>query len=74
MAAAKNLDLKCRIYGLVKEKIEISTVDLKGALEAARSRILNIITPQREGSDLAVTGGAHWPPRVAGDPMPSNPE
>ena len=67
MAAAKNLDLKCRIYGLVKEKIEITTVDLKAALEAARSRILNIITPQREGSDLAVTGGADWTTRIPGN-------
>jgi len=74
MAAAKLLELKCKLYGLIKEKIEIATVDLKNALEFARSRVLNL-TPQHQLADLTVPGGARWTmPIPPGTPTPTNHE
>ena len=45
MAAAKLLELKCKIYGLVRERIEVVPADLAGALQRAEKRVLNV-TPQ----------------------------
>src|SRR5512144_2324552 len=39
MAAAKLLDLKCRLYGLIRERIEIATVNLTAALAKAELRV-----------------------------------
>lgn len=43
MSVAKLLELKCKLYGLLVEKIDLkaSVVDLKGALEEARLRVIN---------------------------------
>ena len=46
MAAAKLLELKCKIYGMIREKIEVVTVDLAGAIKRAELRIVNL-TPSR---------------------------
>ena len=56
MSVAKLLELKCKLYGLLVEKIDLkaSVVDLKGALEEARLRVLNapalphLVTPPEE--------------------------
>ena len=66
MAAAKLMELKCKIFGFVRERVEIATVDLKGSLEQARLRVLNI-APQHQQADLAVTGGADWTTRIPGN-------
>lgn len=45
MSIAKLLDLKCRIFGLLVEKIDLNatTIDLKGALEAAKLRVITAL-------------------------------
>jgi|CXWL01.1.fsa_nt_gi phage terminase small subunit len=64
MAAAKNLDLKCRIFGLVKEKIEVATVDLASAIRSAEARVFDVtprqgpqLTESERPSVLTMTGG-----------------
>jgi hypothetical protein len=76
MAAAKLLDLKCRIYGLIKERIEIATVDLSAALSRAESRVVNGTPSPREPctelcstADPAVPGAAYRGPGIPGDPF-----
>jgi phage terminase small subunit len=65
MAAAKNLDLKCRIFGLVKEKVEVAVVDLRGSLEQAKARVINMAASiQSKQAD----GGAHWLTSIPGNP------
>jgi hypothetical protein len=44
MALIKARELKMKLAGFLKEHIQIENIDLKGALEQARLRILN---PQR---------------------------
>jgi hypothetical protein len=78
MAAAKNLELKCKIYGLVREKIEVTTVDLKGALAEAERRVIQVNLPS--GGELslaapgAVNGTLRWAASIAGAPVAENPE
>lgn len=56
MSVAKLLELKCKLHGLLVERIDLkaSTVDLKGALEEARLRVINapalphLVTPPEE--------------------------
>jgi len=69
MAAAKNLDLKCRIYNLVREKIDITTVDLRGSLENARNRVLNILSPVQPADARAI----NWTKNIPGSGAESNP-
>jgi|CXWL01.1.fsa_nt_gi hypothetical protein len=42
MAAAKLLELKCKIFGLVREKVEVVSIDMKGALDEAKQRLIQI--------------------------------
>jgi hypothetical protein len=46
MAFIKGCELRAKLSGLLIERVEVSTVDLKGSLEAARTRVINV-TPQR---------------------------
>ena len=41
MAAAKLLELKCKLHGLLIERVEVKpSVDIRDALAAARSRVV----------------------------------
>ncbi len=48
MALVKSIELRSRLSGLLIERIETVAVDLKGALEAARNRVVmvNALPPQ----------------------------
>lgn len=55
MAAAKILDLKCRLHGLLVEKLEVGpSIDLANILAEARGRVMaNVVNrrllPEKEG-------------------------
>jgi hypothetical protein len=71
------MGLKLKVFGLVRERVEVATVDLRGSLEQAKSRVIYISTLQPRQpcaelapeADLAVTGGAHWTTRIPGNPL-----
>jgi hypothetical protein len=71
MSVAKLLELKAKLYGLFIDRFQEVPVDLKGALEAAERRVLNI-TPL--SSDGVVAGSVRWAPRIPGAPVAENPE
>lgn len=50
-AIAKLLEHKSKLYGLLVEKIDVKTtyIDLKGALEQAKTRVLTVINPENRG-------------------------
>jgi hypothetical protein len=56
MAAANLLTLKCKIHGLVRDKIEVEVTDLKGALAEARTRVGWVFVIPRQESLPAPTG------------------
>jgi hypothetical protein len=77
MAYCKATELRAKLSGLLIDRVEIMPIDLRGALLAAQSRVLTAIdiTPRQPCEDgLAVQGGARWETRLAGDPLPSDPE
>lgn len=45
MALVKSIELRSRLSGLLVERIETVTVDLKGSLEAARNRVMMLNAP-----------------------------
>ena len=58
MAYCKGTELRAKLSGLLIDRIEIVPVDLKGALEAAKSRVLTMIdiTPRTPGSGADLIG------------------
>ena len=77
MAYFKAVQHRADLSGLLLQRVEISTVDLAGSLQRARSRVIDVlnVTPRQPCEDgLAVQGGARWNTRLAGDPAPSDPE
>jgi hypothetical protein len=54
MSVAKLLELKMRLYGLWIERFQEVPIDLKGALEEARHRVIDITPHQRLDSASAV--------------------
>jgi phage terminase small subunit len=76
MAAAKLMELKCKIFGFVRERLEVASVDLRGALAAAESRVLTAINMTNCASSpvkpltLPANGSTRWAPHIAGDDEP----
>jgi hypothetical protein len=71
MAYCKATELRAKLSGLLIDRIEVVPVDLKGALEQARHRVVMVNAPPpcaEPVPDLAVTGGAHWTPHIPGNP------
>jgi hypothetical protein len=75
MSVAKLLELKSKLFGLLVDRVEISTVDLKGSLLAAQTRVLNAIdiTPRQPCAELGPEadsiGGARWLTSIPGNPL-----
>jgi hypothetical protein len=82
MAAAQLLLLKCKIHGLVRDKIEVEHVDMRGALIEARTRVITLtdITPKPSAvltdarvtvpgpaASLSADGSPRWQPFISGD-------
>jgi phage terminase small subunit len=82
MAAAQLLTLKCKIHGYVREKVEIEHADLRGSLEAAKTRVLTVINVAPKPSEVltdarvtvlspavgvSVDGSIKWVPHITGE-------
>lgn len=74
MAYCKGTELRAKLSGLLIDRIEVVPVDLRGALDRAEARVLNVTnTPLAALGPVApVTplpaGSTRWKPRIAGDP------
>jgi hypothetical protein len=69
MSIAKLLEAKGRLFGLYVDRYQEVPLDLCGALEAARGRVVNITPPRQPCEDgLAVPGGARWLTPIPGNP------
>jgi hypothetical protein len=71
MAYCKATELRAKLSGLLIDRVEVVAVDLRGALEAAERRVLDV-TPRF--SDGAVAGSVRWAAHAAGDPVAKIPE
>lgn len=71
MAFIKDCELRAKLSGLLVDRVEVVTVDLRGALEAAEARVINV-TPLLSNGALA--GSVRWALRITGDPVAENPE
>lgn len=67
MAFIKGCELRAKLSGLLIDRVEVATVDLKGSLEQARTRVIDAlnITPRQScvelgpATDQAVNGAAY---------------
>ena len=64
MALVKSIELRARLSGLLIERIETVTVDLKGSLEAARNRVVMVNAPPPQ--PCAIPGPVTTPGRGPG--------
>lgn len=55
MAAHKSTELLCRLSGYLVDRLEIVTVDLKGALTEARGRVINVFNVMPRPRDESVS-------------------
>ena len=65
MAFIKGCELRAKLSGLLIDKVEVVTVDLKGALVEARSRVFTVldITPlPRAPASITANGEKQWEP------------
>ena len=71
MAAHKSTELQCRLGGYLIDRLQIEPpVDLRGALEAARGRVIDIVTLRQSREDSpAVPGGTRWLTPIPGNPL-----
>jgi hypothetical protein len=77
MALVKACELRAKLSGLLIERIETVAIDLKGSLEQARARVLDVVSFPRQprtvfgpATDHAVNGaGDDGGPGTQGDPM-----
>ena len=65
MAVVKAVELRSRLSGLLVDRVEIVNADLRGALEAAEQRVIQI-TPVADVTNGTLVPAA-WLPRIAGD-------
>jgi phage terminase small subunit len=80
IAAVRATELRMKLSGLLIDKVQIEApVDLRGAMEAAKMRVLNILASPSQAclgpvddNTNTVIGGAHWEPRIAGTQSESN--
>ncbi len=73
MAYCKGTELRAKLSGLLIDRFEIVPVDLKGALEAARLRVINVTPLLFNGGVVQTTdpvlSGASRGPGTQGDPV-----
>ena len=76
MAFIKGCELRAKLSGLLIDRTEVVVVDLKGSLEQAKLRVININSPALPSNggvgpatDLAVSGAAYRGPGTQGDPI-----
>jgi hypothetical protein len=73
MAYCKGTEVRSKLSGLLIDRVEVATIDLRGALEKAEIRVLTAIT-MTNGASSAVgrlplpAGSTRWRPPIPGDP------
>jgi hypothetical protein len=73
MALVKAFELKAKLSGLLIDRVEVATVDLRGALEAAERRVINVTNVTNGASSpvgrlpLPTHGSTRWSPPIPGD-------
>ena len=67
MANVKACELRAKLSGLLIDRIEVVPVDLRGALEAAESRVINV-TPLSLASMGSIDWRSHIPGTQVADP------
>ena len=74
MAFIKGCELRAKLSGLLIDRVEVVTVDLKGALEAAKTRVLTVFDSTSLSSDGVLAGSVRWTPCTPGAPVAENSE
>jgi Terminase small subunit len=74
MAYCKAVELRAKLSGLLIDRVEAVVVDLRGALEQAKTRVLTVIDSAPLSSDGVLAGSVRWAPRIPGAPVAENPE
>jgi phage terminase small subunit len=74
MAAVKATELRAKLSGLLIDRIEVVPVDLRGALDRAEARVLNVTNVPSNGASspvkslpLPAAGSGRWRPHIPGD-------
>jgi hypothetical protein len=72
MAAVKASELRAKLSGLLIDRVEVVTVDLRGSLQRAEARVLNSMSALTQGPPAALlppptAKAIRWPARIAGD-------
>ena len=74
MAYCKGTELRAKLSGLLIDRIEVVPADLRGALDRAEARVLNVtnITPQAAVTPLPLPSktAIRWGAAIAGDREP----
>ena len=52
MANVKAAELRAKLSGLLIERVEVFSADLKGAIEKAEARVINVTSNTTEGTAL----------------------
>jgi len=67
MSIAKLLEAKGRLFGLYVDRVQIESIDLKGAMEAAKLRVINLVPQPHSQAQLEQAtdppvraGAAQW--------------
>jgi phosphatidylserine/phosphatidylglycerophosphate/cardiolipin synthase-like enzyme len=74
MAFIKGCELRAKLSGLLIDRVEVAVVDLRGSLEAAKTRVLSVIDIAPLSSEGVLAGSVRWAPRIPGAPVAENPE
>jgi DNA-binding CsgD family transcriptional regulator len=74
MAYFKAVQHRADLSGLLIDRVEAVVVDLRGSLEAAKTRVLNAIDFTPLSSDGVLAGSVRWAPRIPGALVAENPE
>lgn len=62
MAAVKATELRAKLSGLLIDRVEIATVDLRGALSKAEARVLNITSSQVKPTTIPADQSTYYDP------------
>lgn len=62
MAVVKATELRAKLSGLLIDRVEIATVDLRGALSKAEARVLNITSSQVKPTTIPADQSTYYDP------------
>jgi hypothetical protein len=70
MSIAKLLENKGKLFGLYVDRYQEIPVDLRGALERAQRRILDITSASKQIEHASNGGSIEWTTKIPGSPVP----